>query len=353
MEKLLKLYGGKPKSLKRGQEVVGVVIEKNPKSLVLDIGAKAEGIVAEKAFEEAKDYIKSLKVGDKVTAEVIVGENPEGYVILSLRKVAQEAAWKKLLEAKKKNKPVGVLVKAANPSGLLVEVAGLTGFIPGSQLSRSLSQNPAKLVGSVLKALIIELDREENKIVLSEREVSEEEDIKLIKEALEQIREGEIYSGKVTTITDFGCFVKISVKVGSQKVNLEGLVHISELSWEKVEKVSDVVSEGDRVKVSVIGKKQSKLALSIKQAEKDPWLEAEKRYQKETRLKGKVVKISDFGCFVQLEPGIEGLVHVTKIPPNMRLQLGQEVSDYIEEIDAKARKISLGLVLTEKPVGYK
>ena len=163
------------------------------------------------------------------------------------------------------------------------------------------------------------------------------------------MKEGEVYEGVVTTVSDFGCFVEIR----ENKVAVEGLVHISELSWEKVDKTSDVVSEGDRIKVKVIGKKGGKLSLSMKQAQEDPWDEAEKKYKKDAKVKAKVVRTSDFGVFARLEPGIEGLIHLTKIPPGKRFEKGQEVNVYVEEVDAKSRKVSLGLVLTTKPVGYK
>ncbi|MGB6881910.1 MAG: S1 RNA-binding domain-containing protein [Microgenomates group bacterium] len=349
MEELLEAYGGKPKGLSVGQKVRGRVVEITSKKVILDIGAKSEGVVAEKAFDEAKTFIKDLKVGDEVEVQVLITETPDGFAILSLRKAAYETAWKKLEKAKKEEKPIGVLGKIVNPSGVVVEVMGLSGFIPSSQLGKEVFKNPSDLIGKNFKAIIIDLNRTTNKIVLSEKAVSEAEEIKLIKDALEKMKEGEVYEGVVTTVSDFGCFVEIR----ENKVAVEGLVHISELSWEKVDKTSDVVSEGDRIKVKVIGKKGGKLSLSMKQAQEDPWDEAEKKYKKDAKVKAKVVRTSDFGVFARLEPGIEGLIHLTKIPPGKRFEKGQEVNVYVEEVDAKSRKVSLGLVLTTKPVGYK
>lgn len=353
MAELLQAYGGAPKGLTRGQKVKGKVIEKSPKRLLLDIEGKGEGLVAEKAFDEAKGFIKRLKVGDEVTAEVIVAETPDGFTILSLRKVAQEAAWEKLKEAKKEKKAVGVLAKGVNPSGVVVEVEGLTGFIPGSQLGKQVSKNPSGLVGKNFKAQVLELDRLTNKIILSEKAESEGEDVRLISKALKKIKKGEVYKGRVVTVAGFGCFVEIKEKIEGKEVPIEGLVHVSELSWKKIEKPSDVVSEGKKVVVKVIDTVSDKLSLSIKQAQKDPWEEAGKKYKKEAKVKGKVVRHSDFGIFVELEPGIEGLIHMTKIPPDRKFEKGQEVDVYVEEIDVKKRKISLGLVLTRKPIGYK
>jgi small subunit ribosomal protein S1 len=361
MEELLRIYGGGKTSLKRGDKVVGKVIAKEPKRLILDIGAKGEGIVAEKAYQEAKDFIKELKVGDDVNASVIVGETPDGFTILSLREAMANSAWKKLEEYLKDKKPVIVLGKTSITSGVTAEVEGLLGFIPSSQLGKEVSKNPSSLVGKHFKALVIDLNRAENKIVLSEREVSDSEDLQKIRAAFEAVREGEIYDGVVTVVSNFGCFVKIQPSLAKgKKTEVEGLVHISEISWGKVESISDLIKEGDKVKVKVIAKNPAsgrqltgKLAFSIKQAQKDPWDEAAKKYKKDTKVKGKAVKVSDFGVFVELEEGIEGLVHITKIPPGMKLEVGKEVNVIVEEIDVDARRISLGLVLTKKPVGYK
>jgi small subunit ribosomal protein S1 len=353
MEELLAKYGGTPKGLSVGQRVKGKVTEKTSSRLLLNIGAKTEGVVAEKAFDEARSFIKDLEIGDEVEAEVIIPETPEGFSILSLRRSSQNAIWKKLEKAKKDKKAVVVLGKAVNPSGVVVEVMGMNGFIPGSQIGKEALKDTSNLIGKNFKAQVIELNKSSNKVVLSEKAVSEAEDIKLIKEATEKIIEGKVYDGVVTTVSDFGCFVRIEEKVGKKTVGVEGLVHISELSWEKIDKTKDFVKEGEKVKVKVIGKRNGRLSLSIKHAQKDPWEDVEKKYKKDKKVKGKVVRVSDFGVFVQLEPGVEGLIHLTKIPPGKKYERGQEVNCYIEEVDVNSRKISLGLVLTAKPVGYK
>jgi small subunit ribosomal protein S1 len=354
MEELLAAFKHKVKVFSRGEKVKGKVVDITPKSVVMDIGGKSEGLVAEKAFDEAKEFIKGLEIGDEVLAKVIVSETPDGFTILSLRGAAHDASWKKLEEAKKDDKALMVYGKGVNPSGLTVETEGLTGFIPNSQLGKVVAKDPSSLIGQHFKAKLIEVDRLANKIVLSEKAVSEEKDVQLAKKALKKVKIGEIYEGKVTTIADFGCFVEIHVSLEKkQKVSIEGLVHISELSWEKVGSAKEIVSGGDKVKVKVIGKEGDKLALSIKQALKDPWEKAGKKYKKDKKVKGKVVKTSDFGVFVQLEPGVEGLVHMTKIPPGVKLERGKEVDVYIEKINEEDRKLSLGLVLTKKPVGYK
>jgi len=213
------------------------------------------------------------------------------------------------------------------------------------------------LEGKRFDAVVIDADRENNKVILSEKEISEAEELALVRKAIEEIKEGSIFDGTVTNIYDFGCFVKIEAEVGKGKnkedVPLEGLVHISEISWDKVRQIDDAISPGDKVKVKIIGKSKGRLAMSIKHAQSDPWDDVEKRYKKEKRVKGTVLRMSDFGVFILLEPGIEGLVHMTKIPPGKRFEKGEEVNVYIEEVDKENRKVSLGLVLTAKPLGYK
>lgn len=334
-----------------GQKVKAKVIAKTPKALVLDIGGKSEGIVAEKAYAEARDFIKSLKVGDEVLAQVLITETREGNVVLSLKQAMIEGAWEKLEKAKKQESEVAVYGKGALSSGVVVEVEGLDGFIPASQLGKEAAKNPQALIGKYFKAKVLEADKTQNKLVLSEREVSEAADIKETKEALKKIKEGEVYQGVVTTVANFGCFVRLVLPQSKAKV--EGLVHISEVAWGRVENIADVVKEGDKVKVRVLASREGKLSLSIKQAQADPWDKVAAKYKPGTKVKGKVTRISDFGIFVELEPGIEGLVHITKIPPTVKFSQGQEVNCFLEEVDLKAKKLSLGLVLTAKPLGYK
>jgi 4-hydroxy-3-methylbut-2-enyl diphosphate reductase len=288
-----------------------------------------------------------------VKGSVLIPENSEGYVILSLREATQGATWDRLKDAKEKETAINVIVRGAGPSGITVEVEGLIGFIPFSQLGKEASESPQSLIGKNIKAIVIEIEKSSNKVVLSERAVSEAGEMKLAKEALARVKEGEVYDGIVTTVANFGCFVRIDIKEEKGTIPVEGLVHISEISWSKVVSVSDVVKEGDSVKVKVIGIKGGKLSFSMKGAEKDPWENAAKKYPPESKVKGKVIKLTDFGVFVEVESGIEGLIHITSIPPGYRLAVGDEVNCYVQGVDDKAKKLSLGLVLTTKPVGYK
>ncbi|MFH1971228.1 MAG: S1 RNA-binding domain-containing protein [Patescibacteria group bacterium] len=349
MEELLLLSNSKVKGFSKAEKVKGIVAAKNPKSLILDIGGKSEGVVAENAFIEARDLIKTLEIGDEVNAIVLIPETKEGTVLLSLRHAANDAIWEKLEKHFKNKKEISVKGKSASRAGIMVEVEGIYGFIPASQVAKKYSDLD-ELVEKSFKAIIIDLNRRNNKIVLSEKEVSEAGEIKLNKEALEKVKEGEIYEGKVITITNFGCFVRLDI---DKKVEVEGLVHISEIAWEKVRKVTDILKEGDKVKVKVLEVRDGRLSLSIKHAQKDPWDDIAKKYKQEQKIKGSVTKVSDFGIFVQIEPGVEGLVHITKIPPATKFNIGDKVNCYIEEVDSKEKRISLGITLTAKPINYK
>ena len=355
MDELLAQYGGGVKGLSSGDKVKGRVVSISSKRVVLDIGGKSEGIIAEKAYKEAENYIRDLNVGDEVEAQVIVPETTDGYSILSLRHASADSSWDKISKAEEDNKILSVEVRNAISSGLIVDIKGLNGFIPNSQLGHDVVNDKNSLVGKKIKAIIIDVNRNENKIVLSEKEVSEAGDLELMRNAQKKVKEDELYDGVVSTIYDFGIFVKIEVKAdtGGEKVPVEGLVHISEMSWDKINKPEDIVKVGQKVKVKVIGKKEGKLAFSMKQIQDDPWKTIGKKYPKETKVKGKAVKVSDFGIFVVLEPGVEGLLHITKIPPGTDIKVGDSVNVFVEDIDEKERKISLGLILTAKPIGYK
>lgn len=337
----------------KGQRTKGVVLAKTSDSVIFDVGGKSEGIVKEKGYTDAKEFIEGLKVGDTVMVTVLVPETRDGLTILALKDAMKDISWEKLLKAKESGEAVPVLGKGVGTAGFVVDCLGVEGFIPTSQLGKEVTGTAQDLVGKYFKAKVMEVDKTNNKLVLSEKEISEAGDIALTKKALESIKEGEVYSGTVTTVAPFGAFVKIEVSVGKEKAHVEGLVHVSELAFSKVNLPSDVVKVGDEVKVRVLASHQGKLSFSIKQALKDPWTEAADKFTPESKVTGKVVRISDFGVFVELEPGIEGLIHITKIPPTQKITMGQEVKCVVEDVNVKDKRIALGLVLTSVPLGYK
>lgn len=353
MDALLAKYSTSFKVLSRYEKVTGKVAAKLPKKLVLDIGGKSEGIVAEKAFDEARDYIEKLQIGDSVEATVISPEAKDGTVLLSLKGASTSASWGKLESALEKGKEISVVCKFVNTSGVMVEVGGMQGFIPNSQLSKKALSDKEKLVGKELSAIVIEVDQKSNRFILSEKAATEGITPSLVKSATESLKEGQVHDAVVNTVSDFGAFAEIVVEIEGKSIPVEGLIHVSEMSWEKIEDPKTAIKKGDKVKVKVIGGKNNRLALSMKQAMSDPWDTIEDNYKVEQKITGKVTRMTDFGVFVQIEPGIEGLLHITKIPPDHKMKTGDEVKAIIEELDAKARKISLGLVLTQKPLLYK
>ncbi len=352
MEELLIWSGQKLYGRKVGELVEGIITEKTNRAIYLDIGGKTEGMVIDREMKAARDFIKGLEVGDKITAVVTQAENDRGHPLLSLKKAAMTSVWAEFEEKLKTREIMKAKGREVNRGGLVVDVKGVQGFIPSSQFGSQYAGRIEELVGRDLEAKLIEVDREKNRLIFSEREVSEATLLKEQEKALESIKAGEEFSGEITGVMPFGYFVKIS---GKKKISLEGLVHISEISWEKVDDPSKYYKQGDKVKVRVLAvdKKSGRLNLSIKQLLPDPWDEIEAKYKPDAKIKGEVVRLAPFGAFVNLGPGIEGLIHISKIPAEHSINPGDKVDCYIESIDKEQRRISLGLVLKEKPVGYK
>ena len=348
MEKLLARKGS-VLSFSPGDRVEATVLRTEGKSIVFDIGGKGEALVTGKSYDAVKEFARKLDPGDKVMVTVAVPENSDGVSLVSLRETAMEQSWREVKEVMKANKSVFGMVKNTNPAGLVVQVLGLEGFVPSSQILKENVGDGRDLVGNRVELKIMDADPKEGQLILSEKAVVESAGLKAAQKILGGVAVGDVYKGVVTSVTSFGAFVELMV--GRKKI--EGLVHLSELSWEKVNDPADFVSAGDKVEVKVIGKDRGKLALSIKQAKGDPWDKVEEKYKPGAAIKGKVMRKTDFGVFVQLEPGVEGLIHLTKIPPATQLKSGEEISCTIEEVDRKLRKISLDLALSAKPVGYK
>lgn len=351
MEELLSQTGYVPRGLKRGEKVEGKVTQITSKAIFLDIGAKSEGIIVDKEYELAKDFIKTLKAGNKVEARVLSPEDKSGQILLSLRGLAQKAAWENLLKKKKTGEEIEVRGKEVSRGGLVVETSGILGFIPTSHLRSSWQTKLGTLVGQKMKVKIIEADETQNRLICSEKAVSEAEKLAKTAKILKKVKIGEVFSGEVVGIAPFGIFVQIK----RDEFELEGLVHISEASWEKVEDPNKLFSVGDKVKVMVIGidEESFRLALSIKKLVPDPWQEKVKKYKVDSQVSGKVIRLAPYGAFVELEEGVEGLLHISKIPAEKKINVGDKVSCFVEAVEPEKRRLSLGLVLKKKPVGYK
>lgn len=347
MDELLAQTGGLALGLKKGTTIDGTVISVTPREVLVDIGKKSFGIIAEWELEQVKDYAATLKVGDKITAQVINPENEVGYTILSLRKTSMERRWNILSQKKEKGEDIEVVGLDTAKGGLLVEWQNLRGFIPATQLDSFLSSNPVVLIGKPIKVKILEVDQSLNRLVLSQKAATLGISPEVMKKRLDKIKQNDILKGIISGIAPFGLFVDIE--------GLEGLVHISEIAWEKVGSPASLYKVGDKVEVMVIdvNQEQGKLNLSLKRLTPDPWKNILDRYAPDTTISGKVVRMAPYGAFVQLDVGIEGLIHISKIPQDVELKVGQEVECLVENVDSVKRKISLTLVPKEKPVGYR
>ncbi len=346
----------KVRSFLLGEKVTATVVQIGDKILMLDIGAKSEGIVSDTEFELASFYIKSLKPGDKVSATVTSPENSSGQVRLSIREGAQSIGWKELGKAKLENRNIDAYVLEASRGGVTVSVFGIESFISSSQLGGKVNKNLSQISGHNLMVKVLAVDQKNQKLVLSEKAISEADLLSAQEEALKKVKVGEKFLGKVQAITNFGAFIQIMIG----EMPIDGLVHLSELSWERISDVSQVLTLGQVVEVCIIGKDNSggkqgtgRLALSIKQTQKDPWEESLGNLKSDTKTRGKVLKTGDYGAVIELKPGIEGRVALNKIPDGVSLREGDLLDVFIEALDKRKRSISLGLVLTTKPVGYK
>jgi small subunit ribosomal protein S1 len=350
MEELLALEENKIFGLKKGEIVDGVITEITAKSIFIDIGAKSEGVVLGKEFEKSKDFVKNLKVGDSVKAYIGSTENDKGQILLSLRQAAVDFAWDTYDKLLKDEEVTSVRGREVNKGGLIVDASfGLQGFVPGSQIGSAWQGKIDQLVGRKVEVRVIEVNREQNRLVFSEKLVSDAEKIEKVAEAIKKLKVDEVFKASITQVAPFGLFVKIEVDGEA----IEGLVHISEVSWQKVDDLTKLYKAKDEVDVKVISLDDGRVQFSIKQLLQDPWDELEKKYPTDSKLKGKVVRLTSFGALVEIEPGIEGLVHISKIPPEQTINEGDTLDIYIESIDRSNRRISLGLVLSQKPIGYK
>ena len=360
MDELLAKTGYRLVVPKRGDVIKGMVTEVRKKLVLVDIGAKTEGLVIDKEAEAAAALIQTLNVGDEIEVFVKNPENDQGQILLSLRQAADDKKWEMFSEWLETGKPIEVKGLETNKGGLIVLVDGMRGFVPASQFSQEFLGKMEKLVEKTFKAQVIEVDREQNRLIFSEKVVSEAGEIAKRGEALKKVKKGDVLEGVVSGIMPFGVFVTIKVDVGGksddeEQGKLEGLIHISEISWEKVDDPNEHYKVGDKVEVQVIGIEEDtgKLNLSVKRLANDPWKEIEKNYAEGTQHKGKVVRLAPFGIFVNFEPGIDGLIHISKMPAGREFKVGEEVDVYVEMLDKENRRMSLGVVLTEVPVGYK
>lgn len=347
MDELLIQTGGLNLGIKRGTMVEGIVVSVTPREVLIDIGKKTFGIIANWELEQVKDYAASLKPGDKVTAQIINPENEMGYATLSLRKTSSERRWTILSDIQKKGEDIEVIGLEVAKGGLLVEWQGLRGFIPSTQLNSPVSSNPYELIGQHINVKVLEVDPALNRFVLSQKASSLGISPAVIAEKIGKIKSDDVLTGIVSGIAPFGIFVDID--------GLEGLVHISEIAWEKVENPASLFKVGDKLEVVVleVNRGEGKLNLSVKRLTPDPWKNILDRFPPDSTVTGTVMRLAPYGAFVKLETGIEGLIHISKITAGSEPKIGETIECIVEKVDPTKRKISLTLVPHEKPVGYR
>lgn len=355
MEELLASSGYTLKGLKKGDVIEGVITRITSKEIAIDTGSKTEGIVMDKEIETYKDMLSKLKVGDKVVTQVIVAENDRGQSVLSIRKSLLDKRWKQLSDIQKSGEAVEVTLREPVRGGVLVDYGGLRGYIPMSQVDSSLSKQLDKSSGRKIQAKVVEVDAASNRLVFSQRAIAEEAALFKQKELLDVVPVDTTVEAVITGVAPFGAFAKFSVEKDGVKHEVEGLIHISEIAWEKVDDPNQYLKTGDAMKVKIIGvdTTSGKVTLSVKQLLPDPWEHVLDMFEKDTTVSGKVTRVTPYGIFVELSPGVEGLVHISKVTPGSEPKAGDEINCLVEDLKPDQRKISLSMTLTEKPIGYR
>jgi len=333
------------KQLAVGEVIEATILSVAKHEIWLDLGINGVGMVPRREI----GYGQKLEIGEQVVASVVDPEIEDGQALLSLRKAAKDRGWDEVKVLFDKGETLEVTPYDANRGGLLVELEGVRGFLPVSQLSAEhyprvgssdkdeILQRLNSLTNQVLKVRILDADRKSNKLIFSEKEAVRED----MQARFEKLKIGDDVKGVVTGVVDFGAFVNVD--------GIEGLIHISEISWERVENPADYVKVGDQVEAKIIAIDKDRLSLSMKQTQTDPWAKEADEFKKGDTVEGTVTRITPFGAFIQLSPAVEALVHISELgegqgaDPEKLFKLNEKKSFKILDIDRENRKISLSL----------
>ncbi|HYE22658.1 MAG TPA: S1 RNA-binding domain-containing protein [Verrucomicrobiae bacterium] len=350
MQELLASDGVEIKVPKVGDVLEGTVLSAGKNEVVIDIEGYGLGVVRGRELYDESIRLSTLKVGDKVFASVLEPENKEGNIEMSFRQAGQERVWQTLTDRMKAKEVISTKILEANKGGLMVEVNGVLGFLPVSQLSsehyprveegdkQKILEILKSYVGSNFNVQIITADASEEKLIVSEKAVNEDE----LRGKISKLALGQIVEGEVSGIVDFGIFLKFGD-------GLEGLVHISELAWSRIDHPKDLFKVGQKIKAQVISIERDRISLSVKRLQEDPWAEAIKKYQVGQKVMGKVTKIMPFGAFVELDPNIYGLVHSVELSsdevkdPSEVVKVGEEKEFKIISIEPQEHRLGLSL----------
>ncbi len=339
------------KSLKYGDVMDGVIMHLDREEILVDIGSKSEGIVPSREYSSlTPEERQALSVGDTILVFVVQPENQEGHAVVSIDRARQEKSWRRLQELHEANEVIEAEVTNYNKGGLLVNLDGVRGFVPASQVTEirggdeaSKQADMARLIGTSLPLKVIEINRHRNRLILSERQAVQERRDVMKERLIEELSEGEVRKGRVSSICDFGAFVDIG--------GADGLVHLSELSWSRVRHPSEVLRVGQEVDVYVLGinAQEKKIALSIKRTQAEPWSRVATAYEVGQLVRGTVTQLANFGAFARIEDGIEGLIHVSELVddrvthPKQVVSEGDELLLRIIRIDPQRRRMGLSL----------
>ncbi len=335
-------------NVSKGQVISGTVTKLTSGEILVDIGAKTEAVVLEKDKRILRSLLSSLKIGDKVTVTVLNPESDYGNPVVSLRRFNDDRVWVKLEELKQNKEQIEVVVGELTKGGFLVSTRdGMSGFMPNSQTT--FMQNAQDLVGKEIKVTVIELNRPLRKVIFSQKATVAAEDFE---KATKSLKAGQEVEATISNVAPFGIFLLIELP---DKSVVEGFVHISEISWEKLSVIPETYKAGDRIKAKLIGfdRESKRINLSIKALVADPFAEKLKSYTADQKVTGSVSKVLSSGVLVNLEKGIEGFIKKEKIPPTVSYSEGSQVTATVVEVDGKRHRVVLVPVLTEKPIGYR
>jgi small subunit ribosomal protein S1 len=351
MEQLLNNPKHDYRSLKYGDVLEGRIMKVDPEEILVDIGSKSEGIIPSKEMQSLSDEErKALRIGDEMLAFVIHAEDQEGHSVLSLDRARTERTWRQLEKQFETGECVETEVANYNKGGLLVNLGGVRGFVPASQVvginiadENSKQSAMANVIGTRLCLKIIEINRSRNRLILSQRQAMQEQRDLRKEKLLAELHEGQIRRGTVTSICDFGAFVDIG--------GADGLVHLSELSWSRINHPSEVLKVGDQIDVMVlkVDEAEKKIALSLKRTKPEPWTRVADKYHVGQKVKATITQLASFGAFAKIEDGVEGLIHISELAeghvahPRNVVQEGDEVEVCIIRIEPDKRRIGLSL----------
>jgi small subunit ribosomal protein S1 len=346
--KLVPNYDVTIKPFGEGDVVSGEVVRIDKDEVLVDIGYKSEGVIpsTELSIRRSVDPSEEVSLGERVDALVLTKEDQEGRLLLSKKRARFEKAWRKIEAAAESGEPVEGTVIEVVKGGLILDL-GVRGFLPASLVDIRRVHNLDEFKGEALECKVIELNRSRNNVVLSRRAVLEEERKEVREQILGRLQPGMVVEGKISNIVDFGAFVDLE--------GIDGLIHISELSWSHVNHPSEVLSVGETVHVKVldIDRERQRISLGLKQTQEDPWRKVLDEYRPSDVLEGKVTKVVAFGAFVEIIPGVEGLVHISELAehhvenPSEVVSPGDQVWVRILEIDESRRRISLSVKRAE------